>query len=124
MVSPIPKTLTLPLVFSGTDTTKALISVPFEVSRIVLRTASILQVVNDADETILCIRSNLVDSEILFHFAPTSGMINLLLNHNFYLTNKNINSTFTFQVLLGQTTPLSEPDDIGISMFLTLEMYA
>ena len=122
---PITKTITLALGFATTDTCKVPISIPFGVSRIVLRTVSIQQVVNAADATsVLCIRSDLIDNDILFHFAPTAEYINLILDQNFYLTNKNINSTFTFQVLLGQTRSLSVPADIEIGMFLTLEMYA
>ena len=125
MALPITKTITLQLAFSATDTCKALISIPFGVSRIVLKTVSIQQVVNAADATsILCIRSDLIDNDILFHFAPTAEYINLPLDHNFYLTNKKINSTFTFQILLGQTTPLHVPADIEIGVFLTMEMYA
>ena len=123
--APITKTITLQLGFATTDSCKVPISIPFPVSRIVLKTASIQQVVNAADATsILCLRSDLIDNDILFHFAPSAEYINLLLDQNFYLTNKKINSTFTFQILLGQTRPLSAPADIDIGMFLTMEMYA
>ena len=123
--TPITKTITLALGFATTNTCKVPISIPFGVSRIVLRTSSIQQVVNAADATsILCLRSDLIDNDILFHFAPTAEYINLLLDQNFYLTNKKINSTFTFQILFGQTTPLSLPADIEIDMFITMEMYA
>ena len=125
MALPITKTITLPLSFVSGDTCKVPISILFPVSRLVLRTASIYQVVNATDATsILCIRSDLIDNDILFHFAPSAEYINLPLNQNFYLTNKNINTTFTFQVLLGQTMPLNVPADIEIGIFLTLEMYA